>query len=91
MHSSLLLLQLLTPYRCPRVDIIKIVEVSGTFRFCRLRSVANVAQLRFIRGPTIGVSLVDNINIPSLVRWSDRSVEKLQARPDIQVRISRRI
>ena len=45
---------------------------------------ANVANVRFLEGPLIGVSVeVDSVRTPSVVNWSDETVERWI--PDSQV------
>ena len=61
------------------------MDVQGIPRFCRLGSVPDVAHLRFIQGCLVGVSVVNNINIPSIIRWSDMKVDKLICSPDLEV------
>ena len=73
--------------RISSVDILKIVDIQGSTQFCRLGSVPNVAHLRFIQEHVIGVSVVNNINIPSIIRWSDIKVDKLLHKPDLEVRL----
>ena len=69
------------------VDILNIVDIQGSPQFCRLGSVPNVAHLRFIQEHVIGVSVVNNLNIPSIIRWSDMKVDKLLREPDLEVRL----
>lgn len=45
----------------------------------------DVAHLRFIDSLFVGVSVVDNINVPSVVKWTDRTVQRLFPKPDLQV------
>ena len=69
------------------VEILKVVDIQGSPQFCRLGSVPDVAHLRFIQEHVIGVSVVNNINIPSIIRWSDMNVDKLLHKPDLEVRL----
>lgn len=66
--------------------MLSIVNIDGTIRFCRRGTVHNATHLRFIRGAFVGVSVIDNINVPSIAKWTDGSIERLQEKPDFEVR-----
>lgn len=73
-------------YRTPQIDILSFVKREKQTLFCHLQTLEDISHLRFIKGNYVGVSLVNNISVPSLVNWRDTSIKKLQLAPDLQVR-----
>lgn len=65
--------------------MLSIIKHKKQTLFCRLQTLDDVAHLRFIRGDYLGISLVNNVNVPCLVNWRQASVVKLRALPDLQV------
>lgn len=69
----------------PLIEVLGIVNVEGKPRFCRHGVVKSASQLRFLACSLLGVSVVDNVNIPCVADWKDGTVNKLFPNPDIQV------
>ncbi|KAK7679945.1 hypothetical protein QCA50_016891 [Cerrena zonata] len=69
--------------RIDSIEILSIVDDNGSPRICRLQTL-NMAHIRFLKDDFIGVSLVNNLNIPSIVNWRDGSVKNLRPGPDLE-------
>lgn len=54
-------------------------------RFCHVQSISSVAHLRFLRGSSLGVSVTNNRNIPTIVNWRSGFIDRLRRHPDLQV------
>ncbi|KAK7676987.1 hypothetical protein QCA50_020016 [Cerrena zonata] len=70
--------------RIDSIEILSIVDDNGSPRICRLQTLDNMAHIRFLKDESIGVSLVNNLNIPSIVNWRDGSVKNLRPGPDLE-------
>ncbi|KAK7677821.1 hypothetical protein QCA50_019133 [Cerrena zonata] len=70
--------------RIDSIEILSIVDDNDSSRICRLQTLDNIAHIRFLKDECIGVSLVNNLNIPSIVNWRDGSVKNLRPRPDLE-------
>ncbi|KAK7679974.1 hypothetical protein QCA50_016920 [Cerrena zonata] len=70
--------------RTPQILVLNIAKHRHLTVFSRLQTLNNISHLRFLRGDYIGVSLVDNINVPCLVDWKHANVVRLRHLPDLQ-------
>ncbi|KAK7683176.1 hypothetical protein QCA50_013849 [Cerrena zonata] len=70
--------------RIPQIDILSIVKHRRLTLFCRLQTLEDLAHLRFLHGDHIGVSVVNNTNIPCIVKWKNKAIERLRTLPDLR-------
>ena len=67
-----------------QIHIFSIVDY-GVPKICRLQVIENAGQLRFIKGSTIGLSLIQNLCIPCIMDWQSNHVYPFQQHPNNQV------
>ncbi|CAL1698374.1 unnamed protein product [Somion occarium] len=70
--------------RVPTVEVLTIMHHDEQPTFQRLQGISNVSHIRFLRGPMIGASLHNNINIPCVLNWRHDITERLRAVPDLE-------
>ncbi|KAK7679949.1 hypothetical protein QCA50_016895 [Cerrena zonata] len=70
--------------RIDQVELLSVVNCDGRPHICRLRTIRHVGHLRFIQGDHIGVSLVENRNVPCIIQWREGIIQPLQHHPDTQ-------
>ncbi|KAK7676667.1 hypothetical protein QCA50_016922 [Cerrena zonata] len=70
--------------RIPQIEILTIVKHRNSIMFSRLQTLDGVASLRLLQGDFIGVSLIDNTNVPCIIGWKSGIATKLRYLPDLQ-------